>query len=345
MNGRLDSGLIQRCLWHKRLLDHCFELRLRLRLADQIDLVFLGGRVINLVTFSHSDGLLLILFAITIAEEIRDEVVIALCLLELLRRLLETRHGLNIALVSDDRHHWPIKERVKLRDCLFELLCDFFERLSWAHVVLSCEDLECDNNGTLVDLHDFDVCFVDAQNRSEPISKLANSLLLEELSDVPLKSDCQHDGISGVDIDCASRLDPELQEVLDPDEAVLSATVAHGYCIRLDVVVPVSRRHQVFLLVIDLVGSSIGVVDGDKGAGDARLCMVGELLFLRGCSSVLYRVVARGVEQSRELLLPLLTCVGPIPRVIHESIESVIESAFLVLNINGLRIPVHAIVV
>jgi len=135
----------------------------------------------------------------------------------------------------------------------------------WILIVIRGKDLELDIDSWLFfeSVGNIQVKTVDFERVSDYFCELCNRVLLVELIDRLVEANPERDSIPRVDreIESATWLNPELQEVLGSVISVLTAFVASWDSPSTYRCVPVSRLHQLLLLINNRVSTGVGVLD------------------------------------------------------------------------------------
>lgn len=270
----------------------------------------------------------------TFPQELRNQV----------SKLLVSHHALHVfiafhwddcSITSEDLHEWGAKMISKMWCDCFESILHQLEVCKWVSRILWCQYLELNDYRAFIDLDYLEIGSVDTKSSSHSIREFSDTIVSIELIEGPLKAYSKHNSIPWVHKDRATRLDPELKEVLYSDVSVLSAVVSCRHFPGFRLRVPVGGSSQSTVFLVDLVGTSIWVVDLYLSA-HSGVAIERELLLLGWCSCVFNGIVARNVQESWESLLTLLAGIGTVPAVIHVGVEAVVETSILVLDVERL---------
>jgi len=203
-------------------------------------------------------------------------------------------------------------------------------------VVLGVSDMELDHDGTFVNGDHLDISGFDSKNSSKSVGEADNTTIGEELVHGEFQSDAEHEGVAGHDVDFASGFHPELKTVDHTFISKLTTATSTGHWSPgLKIIIPVGSHDHLSVLIIDLVGTSVGVVNSHQESSQASLSVQLEFLLLRRRARVLDSDFSVKVNHGGESLLALLASVEAVPAFVHVGVQAVVVTT-IVPNVDRL---------
>ena len=202
---------------------------------------------------------------------------------------------------------------------------------------------EVNDNGTLVNSHCLDSIGRNTERSCQSINEPGCATVGVELAERPVHSDFGHDSVLWFDFDQAARRDVKLEEILDADEAILTAALClcQG-CVASELLIP-RRIAQFFAIGVDLDRTSDWVWNLNEDATSIGMQVGSHLLGWRATEMQL--IVLSSEQLDRESGHAPLTCVERVPNVVHHRVDRVVEAHLLVQDENRLNGSVPSILV